>query len=52
MTDTKTNSSVEPAKTEEQQIDMKKRRIAVAVAKAKAKKAAEKTAINKEDKSS
>lgn len=48
-----TNSPVELAKTEQQQqIDMKKRRIAAAVAKAKAKKAAEKEAISKEDKSS
>ena len=49
---TETDSPVEPVKTEEQQIDMKKRRIAAAVAKAKAKKAAEKVAISKEDKSS
>ena len=45
------NITVEPIQTEEQQIDMKKRRIAVAVAKAKAKKAAAKEAVNKEDKS-
>ncbi|GAC18451.1 electron transport complex subunit RsxC [Paraglaciecola arctica] len=38
----KTVSADELVKTEEQQIDMKKRRIAAAVAKAKAKKAAEK----------
>ncbi|WP_339722991.1 electron transport complex subunit RsxC [uncultured Paraglaciecola sp.] len=37
-----TDNSVELAKTEEQQIDMKKRKIAAAVAKAKAKRAAEK----------
>jgi electron transport complex protein RnfC len=37
-----TGSADELVKTEEQQIDMKKRRIAAAVAKAKAKKAAEK----------
>jgi electron transport complex protein RnfC len=47
-----TNSSVEKtANTEAQQIEIKKRRIAAAVAKAKAKKAAEKDALNKEDKS-
>lgn len=40
--DPKTDSSQEPVKTQEQQIDMKKRKIAAAVAKAKAKKAAEK----------
>mgnify|MGYP003650940647 FL=1 len=44
---TETNSPVEQAKTEAQQIDMKKRKIAAAVAKAKAKKAA-----GKADKSS
>lgn len=38
----KTSGSTKLTKTEEQQIDMKKRRIAAAVAKAKAKKAAEK----------
>jgi electron transport complex protein RnfC len=38
----KTDSSVELVNTEEQQIEMKKRKIAAAVAKAKAKKAAEK----------
>jgi electron transport complex protein RnfC len=38
----KTDGSDELVKTEEQQIDMKKRKIAAAVAKAKAKKAAEK----------
>jgi electron transport complex protein RnfC len=48
---TETNSPIELAKTEEQQIEMKKRRIAAAVAKAKAKKAAEKKA-NKEGKPS
>ncbi|MEP1445543.1 MAG: electron transport complex subunit RsxC [Paraglaciecola sp.] len=37
-----TDSSEEPVTTQEQQIDMKKRKIAAAVAKAKAKKAAEK----------
>ncbi|PKH00557.1 electron transport complex subunit RsxC [Paraglaciecola sp. MB-3u-78] len=47
-----TKISVELAKTEEQQIDMKKRRIAAAVAKAKAKKAAEIAATSKEDKPS
>lgn len=41
-TSIETDRPVNPAKTEEQQIDMKKRRIAAAVAKAKAKKAAEK----------
>jgi electron transport complex protein RnfC len=45
-----TDNSVELAKTEEQQIDMKKRRIAAAVTKAKAKKSAEKAANNKQDK--
>jgi electron transport complex protein RnfC len=45
-----TENSVELAKTEEQQIDMKKRRIAAAVAKAKAKKSAEKAANEKQDK--
>lgn len=45
-----TDNSVELAKTEEQKIDMKKRRIAAAVAKAKAKKSAEKAANNKQDK--
>jgi len=39
---TETNSPVEQAKTEAQQIEMKKRKIAAAVAKAKAKKATEK----------
>jgi electron transport complex protein RnfC len=50
MNNSNTDNSVELAKTEEQQIDMKKRRIAVAVTKAKAKKSAEKTANNKQDK--
>jgi electron transport complex protein RnfC len=45
-----TESPVEFPKTEEQQIEIKKRRIAAAVAKAKAKKAATKEAISKEDK--
>ncbi|MFT6952416.1 MAG: electron transport complex protein RnfC [Paraglaciecola sp.] len=45
-----TDNSVELAKTEEQQIDMKKRRIAAAVTKAKAKKSAEKAANTKQDK--
>jgi electron transport complex protein RnfC len=49
---TKTNSPIEQTKTEEQQIDMKKRRIAAAVAKAKAKKAAENAAISNKDKPS
>jgi electron transport complex protein RnfC len=48
--DSTTDNSVELAKTEEQQIDMKKRRIAAAVAKAKAKKSAEKAANKKQDK--
>jgi electron transport complex protein RnfC len=48
--DSTTDNSVELAKTEEQQIDMKKRRIAAAVAKAKAKKSAEKAANEKQDK--
>lgn len=48
--ETQTNISVELDNTEDQQIDMKKRRIATAVAKAKAKKAAEKEANSKEDK--
>jgi electron transport complex protein RnfC len=52
VNDIQTNISVEPANTKEQQIDIKKRRIAAAVAKAKAKKAAEKEANSKEDKSS
>ena len=47
-----TNISVEPAKTQEQQIDMKKRRIAAAVAKAKAKKSAQIEATSKKDKPS
>jgi electron transport complex protein RnfC len=47
-----TKISVELAQTEEQQIDMKKRKIAAAVAKAKAKKAAEIAAMSKEDKPS
>jgi Na+-translocating ferredoxin:NAD+ oxidoreductase subunit C len=47
-----TNILVEPAKTQEQQIDMKKRRIAAAVAKAKAKKSAQIEATSKEDKPS
>ncbi len=50
INNTETNSPVELVKTEEQQMDMKKHRIAAAVAKAKAKKAAEKEAISKEDK--
>jgi electron transport complex protein RnfC len=45
-----TDNSVKLARTEEQQIDMKKRRIAAAVTKAKAKKSAEKAANNKQDK--
>ena len=49
---TKTNSPVEQANTEDQQVEIKKRRIAAAVAKAKAKRAAEKEAISKEDKPS
>lgn len=52
INNTEINSSVESVNTQEQQIDIKKRRIAAAVAKAKAKKAAEKEAISKEDKSS
>ena len=47
-----TNISEELAKTEEQQSDIKRRRITVAVAKAKAKKAAQIEAISKEDKPS
>lgn len=50
MKSTEAEISVELDKTEEQLIDMKKRRITAAVAKAKAKKAAEKEAISKEDK--
>jgi electron transport complex protein RnfC len=52
MNTTIINSSDELAKTEAQQIDIKKRRIAAAVAKAKAKKTAEKAAISKADKPS
>jgi electron transport complex protein RnfC len=52
MNTTIMNSSDELAKTEAQQIDIKKRRIAAAVAKAKAKKTAEKAAISKADKPS
>ncbi|MFT5840922.1 MAG: electron transport complex protein RnfC [Flavobacteriales bacterium] len=47
-----TNSPAELVNPEEQQVEIKKRRIATAVAKAKAKKTAEKEAISKEDKSS
>jgi electron transport complex protein RnfC len=52
INNTDTNNALEPADTEAQQVEMKKRRIAAAVAKAKAKKAAEKEAISKEDKPS
>jgi electron transport complex protein RnfC len=52
MKSTEAEISVELDKTEEQLIDMKKRRITAAVAKAKAKKAAEKEAISREDKPS
>ncbi len=45
-----TNNPAELIKTEEQDIDMKRRRITAAVAKAKAKKAAHKEAISREDK--
>jgi electron transport complex protein RnfC len=50
INNTEINTPDELVKTEEQQVEMKKRRIAAAVAKAKAKKAAEKVAISKEDK--
>jgi electron transport complex protein RnfC len=50
INNTETNNALEPAETEAQQIEMKKRRIAAAVTKAKAKKAAEKEALSKEDK--
>lgn len=46
----RTDSTDAISTSEEQPIDMKKRRIAAAVAKAKAKKAAENAAINKQDK--
>lgn len=49
VNNSKTSSHVELATTEEQKMDIKKRRISAAVAKAKAKKAAEKEAIDKED---
>jgi electron transport complex protein RnfC len=45
-----TNNPADLIKTEEQDIDMKRRRITAAVAKAKAKKAAHKEAISREDK--
>jgi electron transport complex protein RnfC len=50
INNTETNNALEPAETEAQQVEMKKRRIAAAVTKAKAKKAAEKEALSKEDK--
>jgi electron transport complex protein RnfC len=50
MNSTETNSPVELVSPEEQLVEKKKRRIAAAVAKAKAKKAAEKMASSKEDK--
>jgi len=50
VNNTVTESPVERLKTEEQQIEMKKRRIAAAVAKAKAKKATQKAVMSKEDK--
>jgi electron transport complex protein RnfC len=49
---TESNIAVEPTETEEQQIDMKKHRIAAAVAKAKAKKIAKIEATIKENKPS
>jgi electron transport complex protein RnfC len=50
MNNSNTDNSVDLAKTGEQQIDIKKRRIAAAVTKAKAKKSAEKAANNEQDK--
>jgi electron transport complex protein RnfC len=50
LNSTETNSPVELVSPEEQLVEKKKRRIAAAVAKAKAKKAAEKMASSKEDK--
>jgi electron transport complex protein RnfC len=50
MNNSNTDNSIDLAKTGEQQIDIKKRRIAAAVTKAKAKKSAEKAANNEQDK--
>jgi electron transport complex protein RnfC len=50
MSSIATNDPAELTNTEEQDIDMKRRRITAAVAKAKAKKAAHKEAISREDK--